>query len=1322
MYLDYSKLEFDKDGILESPELVLKTMNEETIGVIPGVSNLKLGIKFSEPSTIQFDVAAAIDGEPNWIYDRLTGYKIIYTKNFGIYMITAPTKKADGINDTKHIEGFSLEYSLNTKKFFIEEGTFKFYDALDETNEDTVIGRILEIATGWHIGYISPTLAQKYRTFDEYDNFLLPFMYEDAKKKYHCIFVFDTYERTINAYDADEERAVLPIYLSFDNLLEEIEIEEKADELVTAISPYGADDLNIRPVNPIGTNWLYDLSYFIANGDIPSSLANKWNSWQQSVLANQEYYKGLVALQASATAELVAAQVALNELKHELETLQIQQSVTIQTIALETTDAGKEAQQDILDGINAQISTKNDEIEAQESVVEEIESRMDSTDEDSYPARIRAIIDELSITNYFTDEEYAALSKYFIEQDLTEETFVASTVESSVGGTSYTMTNADVEVSNSNISRIDLISDFNKRMYVLSGGTFAISGGHNISGDIIRGTLEEHISDSKFVMSLYAGSITVGQTVAQSGMITISGVLDDLTSDIQAVTVDEVTTYEGTQLQFTQLSGNMYITTNVSDYQKYSVQMELYDYAVTTLSELATPTYEFSVNSGNFIFSQEFTPFREELELGKGVYLNVDNDEVITPNIIEFELDFEKANNFSVVFSNRFKRQDGVNTLKDMIEKGYSYGRSFDASKYIYNQVVGQTSAVSEFMQSAVDSAVNTIIGARNQSVIINGAGINVSSTDSNNPYIQQFELRIANGMIAMSKDNWQTADLAIGVFQTPSGYHSGINAEVVAGNLVVGNNLIIENVGTNGVMQFKVDSSGAWLNNSTFVLQKDNGGKIIIDPAYGIVAGNGDLFDTNGTTVIPSFIDSSTGDIIFDNEDMPTDSNFFLDINSGNAYFRGMINARGVLEATGGQVGGFTLESDFMHAGSNNNYVALNGSGTNANSTYAIWAGASNPSNANFSVTKAGKLTAKDIDVTGGTISIGNNFSVSNSGVVNASNGSFSGSITATSGSFNGTITAIDGTIGGWTLADGYLYSGSGSNYVRLNASASNNSTYAMWAGATAPGSAPLSITKAGTLNASNVSITGGSITIGSDEETLFSVSSTGEITANSGTFKGRVEATGGYFSGILLNTNISIAQPSEDPNGLNKIYGNLSVHDGALDITSAGGLRLFGNRNSIAPGNIWLEAGQDFPASSSTTLCLYSPTATPAAVASTAVFNCPVKGTSWSNTSDARLKNSIDYDLEKYKNVTEKLNACTFKFNNDPQKTHFGFIAQDVRELLEEDGLDPDDFSIISTSVNEDGESIYHLCYDELIALQQWQIQKLEARIERLESLITI
>ena len=341
------------------------------------------------------------------------------------------------------------------------------------------------------------------------------------------------------------------------------------------------------------------------------------------------------------------------------------------------------------------------------------------------------------------------------------------------------------------------------------------------------------------------------------------------------------------------------MTTNVSDYQKYSVQMELYDHAVETLSEVATPTYEFSVDSGNFIFAKEFQPFRKELELGKGIYLRLHNDEVITPVLIEFELDFEDREKLSLTFSNRFKRHDSVQTLKKMIEQSYSSSRSFDAAKFIYNQTSNQASKVSEFMNGSLNAATNTILGAKNQSVRIDGAGLHIGGDSKN-------QIRIVDSMICMSDDGFKTAKVAIGRFATEGlGEYWGINTDILGGKLLIGNNLIIEAPNDHGIMQFKLDSTGAWLYNSQFVLASDKGGKFFIHPEYGIAAGSGELYTTDGTTVKPSFIDED-GNIIFDDSagikdlKIPKNTNFYIDATTGRAYFRGNVYAdNGVFNGT---------------------------------------------------------------------------------------------------------------------------------------------------------------------------------------------------------------------------------------------------------------------------------------------------------------------------------------------------------------------------------------------------------------------------------------
>lgn len=210
MYLNYSKIKNDGFGKPEAPLLRLQTKYGRNIGILSNTSNLKITVKYSEPSEISFDVAAYHDGTPTPFYNSIVGYKRVHTENYGVYLLMNPETEGDGVEEVKHIKGYSIEKELESKAFFLEEGTFNFWNPASPTS--TIVGRILEIATGWSVGYISTALIGRYRTFDQYDENLMNFVYNTAPEKYRCVFVFDPYEKAISAYDADEARDTLGIY------------------------------------------------------------------------------------------------------------------------------------------------------------------------------------------------------------------------------------------------------------------------------------------------------------------------------------------------------------------------------------------------------------------------------------------------------------------------------------------------------------------------------------------------------------------------------------------------------------------------------------------------------------------------------------------------------------------------------------------------------------------------------------------------------------------------------------------------------------------------------------------------------------------------------------------------------------------------------------------------------------------------------------------------------------------------------------------------------------------------------------------------------
>ena len=167
---------------------------------------------------------------------------------------------------------------------------------------------------------------------------------------------------------------------------------------------------------------------------------------------------------------------------------------------------------------------------------------------------------------------------------------------------------------------------------------------------------------------------------------------------------------------------------------------------------------------------------------------------------------------------------------------------------------------------------------------------------------------------------------------------------------------------------------------------------------------------------------------------------------------------------SAGGTIGGFTIGTTDLHAGSGSNYVALSSSGG-----YAISAGSATASAAPFRVTDTGNLVATSASITGN---------------INALSGSFTGNISATSGNLGGF------TIGATALTASNIYISSTNGLAFGSSSA-------------------FKVDNAGNLTATSASLTG-------------------QITATSGSFTGSVTVSSGgalisgnTASGVVINSS---------------------------------------------------------------------------------------------------------------------------------------------------------------------------------------------------------
>lgn len=883
-----------KIDVKESPLLLLKNANGNIIAPLCEILNFQAQLYYNEVSQISFSIPRQHDGENVEGYDALVGMQIIEWDGVGAFVLVNPTIIDEGIRETKQCKGYSLEYEFTYKKISLENATYNFWNPV--TPDSTILGILMSYMPSWSIGTVDKGLIGKYRTFEVDNENLYDFMKNELQESYSCIFEFDTLRRKVNVRDANQAARKTPVFLSKQNLVKEIEIEEDTENICTVLDVNGADGVTIRSVNPMGINRIYNLDYFMNLTNFSQDMIDKWSEWKEVYDANQEVYYNITLNQIVQISRYETESAKLTDLKGELSNLEAQQAVIIQAIA-----QGLQTKSD-LNAINSQIRAKQSEISEQTNLLKTIQSSIDAT-----TSQQKEIIARTRFDAFFNDDELLLLDRYFKEDAITDSSFVAASAKSytdedlckSFGQISFQITDAE-------ISRVAYSGT--KTFYSIRGGELiSIGGDYGLTAVVIRGTLEYN-SDKNIVGSFYLDDGSVLQTDFASGTFSCTGKAGSISSDSQT-------------LQVVVRGCNTYFTKNVTDYEQRQIEWDLYEYGKTQLKRVSSPTYSFKITLEDFFALDSYRAFCNQISLGEKVYVETTMG-VLTPIVVGLTFDFDSIETISVEFGSTFDINNSTFDLTDLVQQSVSMGKSVDFNKYNYSRFIdsGAESSVRDFMNSALDVARNAILSSSGQAISWDKSGLRLRKweNEAEETYSPR-QIWMANNSIMFTEDNWQTASIGIGEFVDKNlGSCYGVVAPNIVGTLLAGENLVIESIKEDGgTSVFRVDGEGAFLHNADFNVVSGNT-QITLNAEHAIGIGRYPLYkkDSYGNETIDE-----------------SKAKFWVDPN-------GNVHIKGTLEGCDGKFGG--------------ELSAASGSFTGA-----ITGGSINIGNGNFVVTSAGNLTA---------------------------------------------------------------------------------------------------------------------------------------------------------------------------------------------------------------------------------------------------------------------------------------------------------------------------------------------------------------------------
>lgn len=635
------------------------------------------------------------------VYKAVQNRRLIFVDDIGYFMITNIEDGFDGHNHYKDVTAKSVDAEIAQKMVpFIENGTYRFSSDKTGTNKG-LLETVVETLPLWTIEHVDDTVAERWRTFEDVDTSIncLAFMLQNMQDAFECIFVFNNITRTISVYDQANYVRQTNIHITKEDLINSLDITENADDLFTAVSVIGDDNVTIAAINPLGTNVIYDFTYYLSW--MSDSLSAKVVAWQNAIEAERESYYNLNLGYFNKMTEA-------SNLEMEIEKLDTQITMYNRCrnniVAENSTDLVGSYNEAIAEAGGEQI-TIQDSIEETLAVIDNLIAECESNKEnnqailetrqaelDAVKAQVDAVREKLKITSYFTEEEYTELCHYIFEGSYSDD-------------------------------------------YV--------------------------------------------------------------------------------------------VITDIMSYDDKFAQMKiLYDRAMSQLQRASQPTQEFSVDVENFIFIKEFEAWSEQLETGCLINVELDVNDIAALFLSNMTINYDD-HTLKMTFGNRFNKFDPKSLYDDVLGKITKSANTLAYIKEIlYPIKSGEFNSMKEALQTSRNLTMGQALASTGEEVVIDGSGYTGRKLLESGVYDPR-QVKLTGKNLVFTDDAWESCKVAIGELlfgDKESAY--GINAEIIIGDIILGNNLrILDNDGNDAftVMDDKIEAAIGDVNEEITRIKQTN-------------------------------------------------------------------------------------------------------------------------------------------------------------------------------------------------------------------------------------------------------------------------------------------------------------------------------------------------------------------------------------------------------------------------------------------------------------------------------------------------------------------
>lgn len=278
-----------KDGKVQDLTLVLSTRDYRHLGQLTGVKSMHYAVNENAPNELSFIVTKHDLQTPIW--EQLEDFKLVWVKETNEYFQIA-VSITDSLEVSKTVTGtpipeaelsqILLTAEINTESD-IQRKNYEVTTLYNETNPNaSLLHRVLSRAPGYTIAYVDNSLQQKQRVFSIANSTIYDFLVGECATEFHCVFKFDSADRSISVYDLDTYGTDTTIYVDKENLTDSINLSVNTDSVKNCFKLVAGDEsmtAAVRMLNSAGSDYLYHIPEYLRK-DMPDEMVKKLETYE----------------------------------------------------------------------------------------------------------------------------------------------------------------------------------------------------------------------------------------------------------------------------------------------------------------------------------------------------------------------------------------------------------------------------------------------------------------------------------------------------------------------------------------------------------------------------------------------------------------------------------------------------------------------------------------------------------------------------------------------------------------------------------------------------------------------------------------------------------------------------------------------------------------------------------------------------------------------------------------------------------------------------------------------------------------------------------